>query len=67
VDGTKSFSAASVCNNFPPAGTVTVFSPLIVILTSPEETSLLLANTMIETKVKTIIVNRVIPRTKVSI
>ena len=37
AEGTKSFSAASVCNNLPPAGTETVFSPLIVIFTSPDE------------------------------
>ena len=36
-------------------------------LTSPEETSLLRAITIIETKVSTIIVKRVIPRIKVSI
>ena len=67
AEWTKSFSAANVCNNLPPAGTVTVFSPLMVILTSPDYTSLLLANTMIETKVRTIMVKRVIPRIKVSI
>jgi hypothetical protein len=39
AEGTKSFCSASVCSSLPPAGTAIVFSPLMVMLTLPVETS----------------------------
>src|SRR5690554_7975839 len=58
----KIFCAASVCSSLPPAGTVTVRSPLIKMLTSPLETSLARAIKIITTKVKTMAVNIPIAR-----
>ena len=53
----KIFCAASVCSSLPPAGVVMVRSPLILILTSPLETSLERANKMMPTSASTMAVN----------
>ena len=66
AEGTKSFSAARVWSSLPPAGTEMVFSPLMVMLTSPELTSFDRAAMMIITSAVTIRVKRRTPSPKVS-
>ena len=61
--------SANAPKSFPPAAVVTAFSgsPLILIVTSPEETNLDLANKITITNASTIAVNIDTPRIIISI